>query len=151
MGPDYNYNTTTMQISHVLSCSTAVPTMSYSLQSSSVHGIIQARILEWVAMPSFRGSSWPRSWTCISCVSCTAGRFFTHWATWEAINVCVCVCVCISSLLSLPPTPHPTPLSHHRVLGSFNGLEPGGLESTIRKWKRKKLIFLELCREPIKP
>ena len=33
---------------------------------SSVHGILQARILEWVAMPSSRGSSWPRNWTHIS-------------------------------------------------------------------------------------
>ena len=35
---------------------------------ASVHGILQARILEWVAMPSFRGSSRSRDWTCISCV-----------------------------------------------------------------------------------
>ena len=44
-------------------------------------GILQARILEWVAMPSSRGSSWPRNQTR---VSCTAGRFFIVWATWEA-------------------------------------------------------------------
>ena len=41
---------------------------------SSVHGILQARILEWVATPSSRGSSQPRDPTHISC---TAGRFFT--------------------------------------------------------------------------
>ena len=41
---------------------------------SSVHRILQARILEWVAMPSFRGSSQLRDWTCISCAE---GRFFT--------------------------------------------------------------------------
>ena len=41
---------------------------------SSVHGILQARTLEWVAMPSSRGSFQPRDWTCISCI---AGRFFT--------------------------------------------------------------------------
>ena len=51
---------------------------------SSVHGIFQARILEWVAISSSRGSSWPRDWTHISCVSCTAGEFFTGWATREA-------------------------------------------------------------------
>ena len=44
---------------------------------SSVHGILQARILEWVAMPCSRGSSPPRDHTCISCGSCVAGRFFT--------------------------------------------------------------------------
>ena len=40
-------------------------------------GILQARILEWVAMPSSRRFSWPRNWTCISCGSCLAGGFFT--------------------------------------------------------------------------
>ena len=44
---------------------------------SSVHAIPQARVLEWVAMPSSRGSSQPRDRTSVSCVSCTAGRFFT--------------------------------------------------------------------------
>ena len=43
-------------------------------------GILQARILEWVAIPSSRGSSRPRDWTQ---VSCTAGGFFTDWATRE--------------------------------------------------------------------
>ena len=41
-------------------------------------GILQARTLEWVAMPFSRGSSWPRDWTR---VSCTADRFVTIWAT----------------------------------------------------------------------
>ena len=40
---------------------------------SSVHGILQARILEWVAFPCSRGSSWPRDWTWVSCI---AVRFF---------------------------------------------------------------------------
>ena len=44
-------------------------------------GIFQARILEWVAMPSSRGSSWPRDGTQVSHI---AGRFFTVWATREA-------------------------------------------------------------------
>ena len=48
---------------------------------SSVRGILQAGILEWVAMPSSRGSSWPWGQTLVSWI---AGRFFTHWATWEA-------------------------------------------------------------------
>ena len=43
---------------------------------SSVHGILQARLLEWVAMPSSRGSSRPRDRTCVSCGSCIAGGFF---------------------------------------------------------------------------
>ena len=47
----------------------------------TVHGILQARLLEWVAVPFSRGSSQPRDWTQ---VSNTAGRFFTSWATREA-------------------------------------------------------------------
>ena len=55
-----------------------------SPQDSSVHGILEARILEWVVMPFSRGSSRPRVQTHISCVSCIAGWFFTCWATGEA-------------------------------------------------------------------
>ena len=60
--------------------------MDCSLPGSSVHGMLQARILEWVAMLSSRGSSQPRDWTQ---VSCTAGRFFTVWATREAHHQCL--------------------------------------------------------------
>ena len=48
---------------------------------SSVHGILQARVLEWVAISFSRGSSWPRDQTR---VSWTSGRFFTIWDTREA-------------------------------------------------------------------
>ena len=47
----------------------------------TVHGILQARILEWVAVPFSRGSSQPRDRTQVSHI---AGRFFTSWATREA-------------------------------------------------------------------
>ena len=50
-------------------------------QSPLSMGTFQARILEWVAMPFSRGSSWPRGWTQVSGI---AGRFFTIWATREA-------------------------------------------------------------------
>ena len=43
--------------------------MDCSLPSSSVHGILQARILEWVAVPFSRGSSQPRDWTQVSCIA----------------------------------------------------------------------------------
>ena len=46
-----------------------------------VHGIFQARILEWVSSPFSMGSAQPRNWTG---VSCTAGGFFISWATREA-------------------------------------------------------------------
>ena len=51
-----------------------------SLPGSSVHGILQARVLEWVAIPFCRGSSWLRDWTWVFCIAC---RFFTIWATRE--------------------------------------------------------------------
>ena len=50
---------------------------------SSVYGILQARILEWVAIPFSRGSSRPRNWIWVSCI---AGRFFTMWATREVVK-----------------------------------------------------------------
>ena len=52
--------------------------MDYSPAGSSVPGILQARILEWVAMPSSRASSWSRDWTRISYVSCTGRRLLHH-------------------------------------------------------------------------
>ena len=58
-------------------CQTPCHPMACRLPFSSVHGILQARILEWVAIPFSRGSSQPRDQTYISFVSCIAGRFFT--------------------------------------------------------------------------
>ena len=55
----------------------------YSSPGSSVHGILQARKLEWVAIPILRGCSWSRDQTGVSRI---AGRFFTIWATWEALT-----------------------------------------------------------------
>ena len=57
--------------------------MDYSLPGFSVPGILQARILEWVAISFSRGSSQPRNQTWVSCI---AGRFFTDWATWETLG-----------------------------------------------------------------
>ena len=56
-------------------------TMDCSPPGSSVCGILQARILEWIAIPFSRGSSQPRDRTLVSCI---IGRFFTIQATWEA-------------------------------------------------------------------
>ena len=52
-------------------------TVGGSSPGSSVHGILQVRILEWAAVAAPRGSSWPRNRTHISCSSNTAGSFFT--------------------------------------------------------------------------
>ena len=54
--------------------------MGYNPPGSSVHGILQARILKWIAIPFSRGSSQPRDWIQLSHI---ADRFFTIWATRE--------------------------------------------------------------------
>ena len=66
------------------SCPTLCNPKDRSPPGSSVHGILQARVLECVAIPFSRGSSWPRDWTQVSCI---AGRFFTVWATREALGI----------------------------------------------------------------
>ena len=58
------------------SCSTLCDPMDCSLSSSSVHGISQARTVEWIATPFSRESSWSRSQTQVSCI---VGQFFTIW------------------------------------------------------------------------
>ena len=67
-------------LSH-FSCVQLCDPMDCSLPGFSVYGILQARILECVAMPSSRGSSWPRDRNCISYVFCIPTN-----ATWEALN-----------------------------------------------------------------
>ena len=69
---------------HAQLCLTLCDPMDCSPPVSSGHGIFQARILEWAAIASFRGSSWLRDWTHVFCVSCTVGGFFTCWAIREA-------------------------------------------------------------------
>ena len=73
-----------MTKSESVSCSVvsdSLQLMDCSPPGSSVHGVLQARILEWVAISFSRGSSQPRDQTL---VSCTAGKFFTVWTTREA-------------------------------------------------------------------
>ena len=55
--------------------------MDFSPPGSSVHGILQASLLEWEAIPFPRESSLPRDWNWVSCI---AGRLFTVWGTREA-------------------------------------------------------------------
>ena len=82
------------------SCPTLCDSMNCSLPSFSIHGLFQARVLEWTAISFSRGSSQPRDRTWVSCI---AGRCFTVWATREApiyiykylLYICMCVCVCV--------------------------------------------------------
>ena len=72
--------------SHVqlVSNSQSCDPMDCSPPGSSVHGISQTRILQWVAIPFSRESSQPRDGTHISCVSCIGRQILYHCATWEA-------------------------------------------------------------------
>ena len=86
---------------HAQSCLTLCDHMDYSLPGSSVHEILQARILEWVAIPFSRESSWPRDGTL---AFQTAGRFFIVWATREAPCLVAqsCLTLCDPMDCSLP-------------------------------------------------
>ena len=61
------------------SCLTPCNPRDGSPPGSSVHWVLWARILEWVAMPSSRGSSQPRDWICILHVTCTGSWLLYHW------------------------------------------------------------------------
>jgi len=68
------------------SCPTLCDTTDCSPPGSFLHGIPQSRILEWVAIPLSRASSWPRGQTQVSSI---VGRFFTIWAMREALYMCI--------------------------------------------------------------
>ena len=76
----YETHTYTHLSSHFSHVSLFVAPGTVACQAPLSKGILQARILEWVAMPSSRGSSQPRDRTCISCGSCISGGFLplTH-------------------------------------------------------------------------
>ena len=85
-----NWERSTTRLYHSDSLQTCKVPMDCSPLGSSVHGILQARILEWVAIPFSKGSSWPRYQTWASCIT---GRFFTVWVIREA-------CICHSAYLT---------------------------------------------------
>ena len=66
------------------SCPTLLWSQNYSAPGSSVHGILQARILHWVAISFFKGSPPPRNWTHIFCI---AGRFFTTVPSTKLLKI----------------------------------------------------------------
>ena len=68
------------------SCLTLCDPMDDSSSGSSVHWILQARIPEWVAMPSSRGSSQPRDQTQVSYISCVGRQILYHCAIWETLR-----------------------------------------------------------------
>ena len=97
---------------------------------SSVHGILQTRILEWVTIPFIRGSSWPRDQTQVSCTAC---RFFTIWASREA-HLHIYSCIYIYQFGSVQSLSHvqlfATPWTVARQAPLFMGI----LQTKILEW-----------------
>ena len=79
--PQLNYSEVKVEVLVIELCPTLHNPRDCSWPGSSVHGILQARILEWVAIHFSRESSWPRDWTQVSSI---AGSCFTIWASREA-------------------------------------------------------------------
>ena len=77
-----NYSFDSLSLFRCSVMSDSCDRMDCSLPGSSVHGILQARTLEWVAISFSRVSSWPRYWTRVFCI---ADRYFTNWAIREAL------------------------------------------------------------------
>jgi len=76
-----------------------------SLPGFSVHGIFQSKTLKSFAIPSSRGSFWSRDWTCVSCVSCIKGRFFTAEPLGKSFHTLYCIYFnAAAKLLQLCPT-----------------------------------------------
>ena len=71
-------NAACMHAKLLQSCPTLCNPMDCSLPGSSVHGILQARKLEWVAMSSSRGSSQPRDQTCVSYITYIGRHILYH-------------------------------------------------------------------------
>ena len=95
------------------SCPTLCDSVDCNLPGSSVLGILQARILEWVAMPSSRESSQPRGRTHVSCYSCIGRWILYHCSSWEAWSLELVYFVHMTLHIcrtAIPFFPYPQPL-----------------------------------------
>ena len=101
-------------------CPTLCDPMDWSPPGSSVYGILQARMLEWVAIFYSRMSSWLRDWTHVSCI---AGRFLTVWITREMLEAINISLPHAFSLWELPKSQSSEVIDYKgRYLCSFNRL-----------------------------
>ena len=123
------------------SCPTLCNPMDCSPPGSSVHGILQARILEWVAISFSRGLSQPRDQTWVSCI---VGRFFTDWATRKfpsssnsgsflfnlSFNLSFSSCISISGLGRSSREGHGNPLQYSCL---ENPMDRGAWQATVHR------------------
>ena len=94
------------------SCPTLWDSIDYSLPGSSVHGILQAIILEWVAISSSRGSSWPRDHVHVCWGSCI-GRQFLYPLSYQGSHKChvlldKCLLPTVTTLPCMPGSFYPS-------------------------------------------
>ena len=109
--------------------------MDCSPPGSSIHGTLQVRILEWVAIPFSRGSSWPRDQTLVSCI---AGRCFTTWTTREAPIIISCMAPHSSTLAwKIPWMEEPGRLQSIGSLRVRHDWATSLSLSTFMHWRRK--------------
>ena len=114
------------------SCPILCYPMDYSLVGSSDHGILQTRILGWVAIPFSGGFSPPRGQTRVSWVSWIGRKILSHWVTWEAIT---------SSLNPFCRGKIGTHISLATSLGAFHTLLP----SLGNVWPLSLACLLSFC------
>ena len=125
---------------HAHSCSVAQAfqtlcnPMDCELSDSSLHGISQTRILEWVAMPSSRGSSRPREWIHVSCISCDTAGFLTAESPGKP---CLHHTVVQYSCLENPMDWGTWWAAVHGVAGSQTWLSNFTLSFHFMHWRRK--------------
>ena len=119
------------------SCLTLCETVDHSPPGSSVHGVLQARMLEWVGMTSSRGSSWPRDGTRISCDSCTADRFFTAEPhTGEALDFFI-LCQSLSYVSRVDQWTNGVTSLHYSIYYHYSYVCPNALPPFV-----ETLLFL---------
>ena len=104
--------------------------LCYGLESACLfcHGILQARILEWVAVPFSRGSSQPRDRTQVSCI---AGGFF---ALWAIINVLCACCLRSCGIWGVMQSMNLGSKLARLVVCGCGWLEVGGEQKGMRCW-----------------
>ena len=147
--PPYTYSLSLFgSVSITQSCPTLFNPMGCSLPGSSVCWILQARILEWVAIPFSRGSSQPRDWTQVSHI---AGRFFTYEPPGKPLYLEIEIQIGAVFQYHSPKSSHPRPLpqspkdcSIHLCLFavSHTGLLLPSLKADAQLWTARLLSAL---------
>ena len=113
--------------------------MNCSPPGCSVHGFFQTRILEWVAIFSSRGCSWPMNRTHVSCVLCIAGRLLTHWTSGKPF------CCCKKAYPKVGSNEQNTPSSHANPAPStgYGTKQVSTEQQWLNKWNKNQNLKAE--------